>query len=92
MNKRDAGGDTKTPMDQGNSASDIDITARIRKALMDDKSLSSNAQNCKIVTEKGVVTLRGTVDSQLERDTVEMMAKAVTGVVRVDNQIEVKQP
>lgn len=91
-NKRDAGGETKTPMDQSNSKADIDITAAIRKAVMDDKMMSTNAQNCKIITEKGVVTLRGVVDSQAEKDAIEAKAKIVTGVSRVDNQLEVKKP
>jgi hypothetical protein len=91
-NKRDASGHTKTPMDQGNNQSDIDITANIRKAVMDDKAMSTNAQNCKIITEKGAVTLRGVVGSQTERDSIEAKAKAVAGVISVDNQLEVKKP
>ena len=90
VNKRDASGETKTPMDQSNSKSDIDITASIRKAIMDDRSMSTNAQNCKIITDKGVVTLRGVVDSAAERDAIGMKAGAVAGVTRVDNQLEVK--
>ena len=92
-NKRDADMDnTKTPIDQSESAEDIRITAEIRRALMDDKQLSTNAHNCKVITDKGVVTLRGPVDSQAEKDSIEAKAKAVAGVVRVDNQLEVKAP
>lgn len=91
-NKRDADNQNKTPMDQSNSSADIDITAKVRQAIVDDKALSTNAHNCKVITDKGVVTLRGVVDSDAERDLIETKAKAVPGVVRVDNQLEVKKP
>jgi len=76
-------------MDQSNSKADIDITASIRRAIMEDKSMSMNAQNVKIITAAGVTTLRGPVNSQAEKDAIEAKAKAVAGVTRVDNQIEV---
>lgn len=80
---------TKTPMDQSNSKADIDITASIRRAIMEDKSMSMNAQNCKIITQSGVVTLRGPVASAEEKASIESKAKAVAGVTRIDNQLEV---
>lgn len=89
-NKVDRVEPTKTPMDQSNSKSDIDITAAIRRAIMEDKSMSMNAQNCKIITESGVTTLRGPVASQAEKDAIGAKASAVSGVTRVDNQLEVK--
>lgn len=90
-NKADASGDTKTPMDQSESGASIQITASIRRAIMEDKSMSINAQNCKIITDKaGVVTLRGAVSSQAEKDLIESKATAVAGVTKVDNQLEVK--
>jgi len=93
VNKRDQNNATVTPGDQSNDAGDIKITADIRRAVMDDKGLSTNAHNAKIITGKGgVVTLRGVVDSAAEKDSVESKAKAVTGVTSVDNQLEVKNP
>ena len=88
-NRVDRDGTTATPMDQSNSKADIDITASIRRAIMEDKSMSMNAQNVKIITAAGVTTLRGPVNSQAEKDAIEAKAKAVAGVTRVDNQIEV---
>lgn len=83
---------TKTPMDQSNASADIRITADIRKAILADNSMSMNAQNCKVITDKsGVVTLRGPVASQAEKDSIESKARAVTGVTRVVNELEVKQ-
>lgn len=88
-NKVDRDDASKTPMDQGQNAADVNITAAIRKAIMDDSTMSVNAQNCKVITERGVVTLRGPVDSQAEKDAIEAKAKAVTGVTSVINQLEV---
>jgi len=83
--------DTKTPMDQSESSANIKITADIRRAIMKDDSMSINAQNCKIITDtSGLVTLRGVVNSQAEKDSIDAKAKAVAGVTRVDNQLEVK--
>jgi osmotically-inducible protein OsmY len=91
QNKPDRNRDTTTPIEQGESKEAVRITADIRKALMDEKGLSTNAHNCKIMTDdSGVVTLRGVVDSQAEKDTIEEKAKAVAGVSRVVNQLEVK--
>src|SRR5262249_13655533 len=87
-NKDDQG--AKSPLDQGQSAADVKITADVRRAIMDDKAMSFNAQNCKIITNSGVVTLRGVVDSQTEKDSIETKAKAVAGATKVDNQLTIK--
>lgn len=89
-NRGDGSTDAKTPMDQSESSADIKVTAAIRRAVMADGELSTNAKNCKIITDKaGVVTLRGPVGSQVEKETVERLARAVAGVTRVDNMLEV---
>ena len=89
-NVRDRGDKTLTPMDQGGSAADRELTATIRKSIVDDDSLSTNAQNVKIVTVDGVVTLRGPVKSADEKAMVASKAQAAKGVKRVDNQLEVE--
>jgi osmotically-inducible protein OsmY len=90
VNDRDSTGATVTPGDQGTSASDLDITAKIRQAVVDDKSLSANAHNVKIITNTGIVTLRGPVKSEQEKSAIEAKAKQVAGVTRVDNQLEIE--
>lgn len=89
-NVRDRDDKTLTPTDQGGSAADRELTARIRKAIVDDDALSTNAQNVKIVTVDGVVTLRGPVKSADEKAMVASKAQAAKGVKRVDNQLEVE--
>jgi osmotically-inducible protein OsmY len=77
-----------TPGDQGNSESDLAITRQIRKGVVDRGDLSVNAQNVKIVTKDGVVTLRGPVADAREKTVIVMIAKQATGVKRVDDQLE----
>jgi osmotically-inducible protein OsmY len=93
QNKRDREGTTLTPMDQGSSQSDREITQAIRKSIViepgnDEHSLS--AKNIKIITMNGAVTLRGVVKTDQERIDLEVRARQVSGVTKVDNQLEVK--
>jgi hyperosmotically inducible protein len=89
-NVRDRNDKTLTPPDQGGNASDRDLTAAIRRAIVEDDSLSTNAHNVKIVTVDSVVTLRGPVKSAAEKAAVASKAEKATGVKRVDNQLEVE--
>jgi hyperosmotically inducible protein len=79
-------------LDQGESQADVSTTAEIRRALVADSSLSTSAQNVKIITRGGVTTLTGQVNSEAERSAVERAATATAGVTRVDNQLTVKTP
>lgn len=90
-NVRDRAGDTKTPMDQGESKADRDLTASIRRSIVDDDALSTNAHNVKIVTQDGIVTLRGPVESESEKQAVVAKAARAPGVKRVENQLEVER-
>jgi len=90
-NARDRGDQTMTPADQGGSAADREVTANIRKAIVDDDALSMNAHNVKIVTKDGVVTLRGPVKSASEKTSVAAKAQKVAGIKRIDNQLEIEK-
>lgn len=82
--------DNKTPIDQSESSEAIDVTAQIRRAIIDDDRMSVNAQNIKIITdESGLVTLRGVVESPAEMNAIDAIANSVDGVTEVDNQLEV---
>lgn len=88
-NVRDRDEHSTTPLDQGENETDRTITQEIRKAVMAEPNMSVNAQNCKIITKDGVVTLRGPVSTQAEKDTIEAKAKAIAGVKSVVNELEV---
>ncbi len=84
---------TVTPEDQSNADSDVELTAAIRRAVVQDDTLSMNAKNVKIIADKsGTVTLRGVVDSQAEKDSIEAKARSIAGVRSVNNMIEVTTP
>lgn len=92
QNEIDKQGTSMTPMDQGNSEADIAVTRTIRKALTADSTLSTNAQNIKVITRDGIVVLRGPVASQVEADAVLTHARTAAGVNRIENQIAVPTP
>jgi hyperosmotically inducible protein len=72
------------------SAADRDIMQKIRKAVMDDKSLSSYAHNVKIISQNKKVTLKGPVRSNEEKQNIEQKATDVAGAGNVTNQITIK--
>jgi len=88
-NVSDRQGSTVTPTDQMENETDLTITQSIRKAVMNDDTLSVDAKNVKIITMKGVVTLRGPVKSDAEIATITASAERTANVKRVDNQLEV---
>ncbi|HYD49918.1 MAG TPA: BON domain-containing protein [Terriglobales bacterium] len=89
-NTRDRDDDKKLPVDQSNDPQDLEITRQIRKAVVAKDGLSINAQNVKIITADAVVTLRGPVKSEQERQTIAEIATNVAGVKRVNNQLEIE--
>ena len=88
-NVRDRNSNTLTPLNQGNSQTDLNITSQIRKEIVDDKNLSVNAQNVKIITVNGYVTLRGPVNTANEKRQICDVAKRIAGSQNVQDQLEV---
>lgn len=78
-----------TAESQSNDASSLELTRKIRSSLTSDKHLSINAQNVKIITHDGKVTLVGPVKSMAEKATVERIAKNHAGTVPVESQITI---
>jgi hyperosmotically inducible periplasmic protein len=91
-NARDREGNTMTADQQSNSKDDLEITRKIREAIVKDRSLSTSAHNVKIVTVDRIVTLRGPVVSTEEKASIAEKAKKVAGVSKVDNQLEIAKP
>ena len=90
INKRDNQATEPTADQQKNSQSDVDLTAKIRRSIVSDKSLSTNAHNVKIIAQNGVVTLKGPVHSEAEKSTIEQRASSIAGQSKVKNEIDVK--
>jgi osmotically-inducible protein OsmY len=90
-NARDRNDATLTPGDQGNSPTDRATTQNIRKALVSGPTdYSTTAQNIKIITIDGRVTLRGPVKSAVEKAGIVALAKNIAGDANVDDQLEIK--
>lgn len=89
-NVRDRDGKELTPFDQGSSKSDTEITAAIRKEIMEGEEMSVNAKNVKIITLNGKVTLRGPVNSAEEKRIITEIAARIVNPSQVDSQLEVK--
>jgi osmotically-inducible protein OsmY len=90
VNKRDRSKAEPTADQAKDNASDRELMQNIRKALMDDKSLSTSAHNVKVIAEHGKVTLKGPVQSEEEKQAVEQKAADVAGAGNVTNELTVK--
>jgi len=88
-NSRDRDPNAVTADDQKMNPSDRDLVAKIRKSVYDDKSLSTYAHNVKIVVQNGMVTLKGPVRSQSEKEVVEQKAATLAGAKNVTNQLDI---
>ncbi|MEO5926393.1 MAG: BON domain-containing protein [Bryobacteraceae bacterium] len=89
VNQRDKGPGAVTADKQGNSKADVERTAAIRKSILEQKELSTYAQNVKVITLNSVVTLRGPVRDQHERELIGQLATGIAGAQNVNNELEV---
>lgn len=90
VNKRDRKSGAVTADQQKEREADREMSATIRKALMDNKDLSTYAHNVKIITRNGMVTLKGPVRSLEEKKAVEAKANEVAGTDKVKSMISIK--
>ena len=91
VNKRDRNPGEATADQQKINPADRALTAKIRSALMADKSLSTYAHNVKIISQGGTVTLKGPVRSNAEVESIVSKAAASAGGAdKVINQLSVK--
>jgi len=89
MNQADRSNDRPTADQQKDNPSDRELTQHVRQAIMEDKSLSTYAHNVKIISQNGVVTLKGPVRSDDERRAIQAKANDVAGEGKVVNELTV---
>ncbi|HEX4055690.1 MAG TPA: BON domain-containing protein [Tepidisphaeraceae bacterium] len=89
INSRDRAPGAITAGMQGQGETDVQITADIRRHIMDAK-MSITAENVKIICRNGKVTLRGPVNNQDEKDAIGRMADNVAGADNVNNELDIK--
>jgi len=90
VNQRDRNQSEPTADQQKENPNDRQLAQQIRRALVKDKSLSTNAHNIKIVAQNGMVTLKGPVNSDSEKQAVESKAAQIAGADKVSSDIEVR--
>lgn len=76
-------------MDQSGAPEDVALTQSIRKEVVADEDLSTMAHNVKIITINGVVTLRGSVRSESEKQQIAAVAERVAGAGKVQNHLDI---
>ena len=92
MNTRDRNASEATADQQKANATDQELTRNIRRSIMADKSLSSYAHNVKIISQNGLVTLKGRVKSDVEKNSVVAKAIEVVGSAdKVTDEVSVKR-
>jgi hyperosmotically inducible protein len=90
VNDRDRNKAQSTADQQKENRSDREITRDIRRSIVQDKSLSTYAHNIKIISQNGMVTLKGPVRSEEEKTAIEAKAAEIAGKDKVTSQLEVK--
>jgi hyperosmotically inducible protein len=90
VNERDRNNAAPTADQQKENRPDREISRDIRRALMQDKSLSTYAHNIKIIAQNGTVTLKGPVRSEDEKAAIEAKAAEIVGKDKVTSELEVK--
>lgn len=89
VNQRDRKQSEPTADQQKENSNDRELAQQIRRALVKDKSLSSNAHNIKVIAQNGAVTLKGPVNSEQEKQAVEAKASQIAGADKVNSEIQV---
>lgn len=89
INQRDRSSDSPTADQQKVNPSDRETTKQIRQAIEKDKSISTYGHNVKVITENGMVTLKGPVRSEEEKRAIEAKAAEIAGPDKVADQLEV---
>lgn len=78
------------PAQSAADAADRALEEHIRQALAADSALETAVDELTVTAKSGSITLRGTVASQAEKDSILSKIKALPGVVACDDQLEVK--
>ena len=77
---------------QKSNESDRELTKNVRRAITQDKALSTEAHNVKVITQNGQVTLKGPVKSEEEKQAIGSKATEVAGQGNVVNDLTVAPP
>jgi len=88
-----ASANARATLDSTTQPADQKLTEQVRAAITGGSGVEANAEatkNVQVSTSGGTVTLKGSVKTDAEKTQLETAAKAVPGVTKVDNQLQVK--
>jgi hypothetical protein len=88
---------SEKPTTEGNPAAetqsaepaDLQLTTKVRAAILDTKNLSAMARDVNVVSDKNRVTLRGQVESAAEKSKLEEAARKAAGSATVVSELEI---
>ena len=89
VNKRDRADGAQTADQQKENPADRELAKKIRAALTDDDTLSTYAQNVKVIVSDGNVTLKGPVRTAAEKTAVAAKAIEIAGKEHVTNSLSI---
>jgi hyperosmotically inducible protein len=81
---------TATRQSTGEYVDDAAVTARVKTALINEPGIKATAIN--VETYRGVVQLGGFVDTAASKEQATKVAKSITGVKEVRNDLRVSSP
>lgn len=73
----------------GAETNDIDVTTKVKTALLGDANLKNF--DIKVVTLKGDVRLTGTVDNQAQIEHANALVRGIEGVHSIHDELSVKK-
>jgi hyperosmotically inducible protein len=90
VNKQDRAAGAVTADQQKENKPDRDMTKKIRKSIVQDKTFSTYGHNVKVISRNGTVTLIGPVHDDDEKTKIESKAAEIAGRDNVKSEITVK--
>ena len=87
----DAGLNATTLPSRPNPSMDAEVTRKIRDAIASDRRLSESAEEIRIYSQAGRVTLEGEVVSLAERMNLLKKASSVVGESRVTDRLRIRE-
>src|ERR1700678_1950064 len=90
MNQGDRSPNAVTADQQKMNPGDRETTKQIRQAIEKDKSISTYGHNVKVITQNGMVTLKGPVRSEEEKKAIEQKAAQIAGADKVTSEIDIQ--
>lgn len=81
--------ETMTFDQQANKGSDLTLVRKIRNELVNDKYLSKNGKNIKVIVVEKEITIKGTVNSDGEKTRIKNIVTKLSNNYSIRDQLEI---